>query len=96
MKERKGATELTRSPYSSSPPFRLPVAIQVKTKLQAINFLDDTQRGKVLTDKEINGFAPNFIHSLDASHLFMTARACHVCSRPLSHTLLSLLLWFRS
>ena len=33
--------------------------------------------------KQASAFPPNFIHSLDATHMMLTALECRVCSFPL-------------
>jgi hypothetical protein len=43
-----------------------------------ISFVEPGARAATDLAKEKNGFAPNYIHSLDASHLLMTAVACKV------------------
>ena len=58
-------------------------SLQIRTSLQSVNVIDEDFKGVVEPKKEHNGFAPNFIHSLDASHLMMTVNDCTV-SRQLS------------
>ncbi|KAF8822865.1 Dna-dependent Rna polymerase [Cardiosporidium cionae] len=51
--------------------------IQVPTALQTISITDPSPHGlKVNKSKQRLGFPPNFIHSLDASHLMQTAEKC--------------------
>ena len=56
--------------------YREPVTKIIKTQLQKFTVVDNGQVNQVLPRREHNGFAPNFIHSLDASHLFMTVNDC--------------------
>lgn len=59
-----------------------------------IAIMDPRDSAQVIISKEKNAFAPNFIHSLDATHLYQTALECEVSSRVplLLWTLLMLLL----
>ncbi|KAI9168131.1 DNA-directed RNA polymerase [Blastocladiella emersonii ATCC 22665] len=58
-------------------PYRKEVRTQVKTILQTINLADPNNPAPVNVMKQRSAFPPNFIHSLDASHMMMTAIACH-------------------
>ncbi|KAG2253256.1 hypothetical protein Bca52824_083392 [Brassica carinata] len=55
-------------------PYRQPGRHLVKTTLQVLTIKRDTE--KVKARKQMTAFAPNFVHSLDASHMMMTAVAC--------------------
>lgn len=46
----------------------------VKTSLQVLTLRSDTD--KVLVKRQRTAFPPNFVHSLDGSHMMMTAIAC--------------------
>lgn len=50
--------------------------VQVKTSLQilALRNLDADQ--PVLVQRQKSAFPPNFVHSLDSTHMMMTALAC--------------------
>lgn len=50
--------------------------VQVKTSLQilALRNLDTDQ--PVLVQRQKSAFPPNFVHSLDSTHMMMTALAC--------------------
>ncbi|XP_059107892.1 DNA-directed RNA polymerase, mitochondrial isoform X2 [Peromyscus eremicus] len=53
-------------------------AIQVKGGIQSLTFtssMDISQKPNTLKQK--NGFPPNFIHSLDSSHMMLTALYCY-------------------
>lgn len=56
-------------------PYRKSCKVVVKTSLQilAINHSNDT---KVLVKRQRTAFPPNFVHSLDGTHMMMTANAC--------------------
>ncbi|KAL0800918.1 hypothetical protein Bca101_056093 [Brassica carinata] len=56
-------------------PYRQPGRRLVKTTLQVLTIKRDTE--KVKARKQMTAFAPNFVHSLDASHMMMTAVACN-------------------
>ncbi|CAF2062046.1 unnamed protein product [Brassica napus] len=56
-------------------PYRQPGRHLVKTTLQVLTIKRDTE--KVKARKQMTAFAPNFVHSLDASHMMMTAVACN-------------------
>ena len=46
----------------------------VRTMLQSVELLSDGN--KVETRKQRSAFPPNYIHSVDSSHMMMTATAC--------------------
>lgn len=59
-------------------PYHRESKVQVKGGLQSITFtssVDDSQKPNTLKQK--NGFPPNFIHSLDSSHMMLTALYCY-------------------
>lgn len=49
----------------------------VRTSLQSINILDYDGDGPVTKRKQVNAFPPNFIHSIDSTHMMLTARQCY-------------------
>lgn len=51
--------------------------IQLRTSLQSLSIINPTSLDPVDLNKQVAGFPPNFIHSLDATHMFMTALSCH-------------------
>ncbi|KAK9144130.1 hypothetical protein Sjap_004033 [Stephania japonica] len=55
-------------------PYRKLRSHSVKTSLQTLNLRRETD--KVLAERQRTAFPPNFIHSLDGSHMMMTAVAC--------------------
>ncbi|CAG8445151.1 9865_t:CDS:2, partial [Scutellospora calospora] len=57
-------------------PYRRPNKRQIKTHLQSINIVDSETPSPVNSIKQRAAFPPNFIHSLDATHMLMTALAC--------------------
>lgn len=56
-------------------PYRKPRKIAVKTSLQILTLMD-TNDTKVLVRRQRTAFPPNFVHSLDSTHMMMTANAC--------------------
>lgn len=57
-------------------PYRTTNKQVVSTNLQDITILDPFGATQVDARKQQTAFPPNFIHSLDASHMLMTAKAC--------------------
>lgn len=55
-------------PYRMERPFN-----EIVTPLQKISYYDENVQGVVNIRKQRNAIAPNFIHSLDASHMHMTS-----------------------
>ncbi|KAG6040790.1 hypothetical protein E4U41_007059 [Claviceps citrina] len=58
-------------------PYRKSHSKEVRTCLQAVVFPVSEQTDPVNRRKQLQGFPPNFIHSLDASHMLLSALACH-------------------
>ncbi|XP_028714374.1 DNA-directed RNA polymerase, mitochondrial isoform X2 [Peromyscus leucopus] len=59
-------------------PYHREAKIQVKGGIQSLTFtssVDISQKPNTLKQK--NGFPPNFIHSLDSSHMMLTALYCY-------------------
>ncbi|XP_010470873.1 PREDICTED: DNA-directed RNA polymerase 1, mitochondrial [Camelina sativa] len=56
-------------------PYRVPGRHLVKTTLQVLTLSRETD--KVQSRRQMTAFAPNLIHSLDGSHMMMTAVACN-------------------
>ncbi|EDL31669.1 polymerase (RNA) mitochondrial (DNA directed), isoform CRA_d, partial [Mus musculus] len=59
-------------------PYHRESKVQVKGGLQSITLtssVDESQKPNTLKQK--NGFPPNFIHSLDSSHMMLTALHCY-------------------
>jgi DNA-directed RNA polymerase len=76
---------LFRSSVIWTTPLRLPVVQpyrtskrrQVKTNLQNIALQEPTAIDPVSKRKQLQGFPPNFIHSLDATHMMLSAIKCN-------------------
>lgn len=58
-------------------PYRETKARRVKTSLQDINIRDPHVTDVVSRRKQLQAFPPNFIHSLDATHMLLSANKCH-------------------
>lgn len=49
----------------------------IRTNLQALVVQDDwAPNTKVNVQKQRSAFPPNFVHSLDSTHMLLTAKAC--------------------
>lgn len=57
-------------------PYRNFREVRIKTILQDITLQVDDETMPVAVADQIDGFAPNLIHSFDACHMFRTATAC--------------------
>lgn len=57
-------------------PYRVSKSQLVKTNLQDISISDPFGATQVDSRKQLTAFPPNFVHSLDATHMLMTSRAC--------------------
>ena len=57
-------------------PYRKPTTHSVDTNLQKISIAERTAANPVNKVKQLQAFPPNFIHSLDATHMFLTALKC--------------------
>ena len=81
----KGLTQSFRSTVVWTTPLRMPVVQpyrkgslkEVRTCLQALHFPITDQTDPVNRRKQLQGFPPNFIHSLDASHMLLSAMQCY-------------------
>ena len=57
-------------------PYRTSAAKRVLTNLQHINIVEPSVSDPVSKRKQLQAFPPNFIHSLDATHMFLSALKC--------------------
>jgi len=57
-------------------PYRVTKSQLVKTNLQDITISDPFGASQVDARKQQAAFPPNFVHSLDATHMLMTSKAC--------------------
>lgn len=62
-------------------PYRKAVKKQVMTALQSVYISDPNAPTEVSPTKQATAFPPNFIHSLDATHMLLTAAKCSVSLR---------------
>ncbi|KAL2818190.1 hypothetical protein BDW59DRAFT_152245 [Aspergillus cavernicola] len=58
-------------------PYRARVARRIMTWFQGVNVVDRNSDFVVSKRKQLQAFPPNFIHSLDATHMMLSAIACH-------------------
>ncbi|KAF4123037.1 DNA-directed RNA polymerase, mitochondrial [Geosmithia morbida] len=58
-------------------PYRKGTMKEIRTCLQAVMYPTTDQTDPVNRKKQLQGFPPNFIHSLDASHMLLSALKCH-------------------
>lgn len=58
-------------------PYRRQKKRQMDTKLQSIFINDPSVNHEVSPQKQASAFPPNFVHSLDATHMMMTALEAH-------------------
>ncbi|CAK9783453.1 DNA/RNA polymerase [Cutaneotrichosporon oleaginosum] len=58
-------------------PYRKGAKKQVMTSLQTVYITDPHQMTEVAPMKQATAFPPNYIHSLDATHMLLTASACN-------------------
>ncbi|PLN83127.1 putative mitochondrial DNA-directed RNA polymerase [Aspergillus taichungensis] len=57
-------------------PYRTRKVRRIATTLQALSLVDMGSDDAVSRRKQLQAFPPNFIHSLDATHMIMSATAC--------------------
>ncbi|KAF9909528.1 DNA-directed RNA polymerase [Lobosporangium transversale] len=57
-------------------PYRKLEHKQIRTNLQQLTIKDPSQASPVNVQKQRTAFPPNFIHSLDATHMLMSAAGC--------------------
>lgn len=50
-------------------------SIRIQMKVALTGQMEDTGKNKLDRHKQVNGISPNFVHSMDASHLMLTALA---------------------
>ncbi|KAL0952784.1 hypothetical protein HGRIS_007009 [Hohenbuehelia grisea] len=57
-------------------PYRKPKRKQISTSIQTVYISDPNSPAEVNSVKQASAFPPNFIHSLDATHMILTALEC--------------------
>ncbi|EAW14419.1 DNA-directed RNA polymerase [Aspergillus clavatus NRRL 1] len=57
-------------------PYRVRKARRIQTTLQDLSIVDTNSEDVVSKRKQLQAFPPNFIHSLDATHMILSANAC--------------------
>ncbi|KAL4800340.1 DNA/RNA polymerase [Aspergillus venezuelensis] len=58
-------------------PYRTRSPRRISTAFQDLNIVERDSGGAVSKRKQLQAFPPNFIHSLDATHMILSAAACH-------------------
>jgi len=58
-------------------PYRVMKTRRIKTSMQELSILDPSWDDVVSKRKQLQAFPPNFIHSLDATHMILSATECH-------------------
>ncbi|KAL3475665.1 hypothetical protein BJX99DRAFT_154158 [Aspergillus californicus] len=58
-------------------PYRKREARRITTAFQDINIIEPRSDQPISKRKQLQAFPPNFIHSLDATHMMLSANACH-------------------
>jgi DNA-directed RNA polymerase len=58
-------------------PYRRPHRFQVQTALQCVTLCESNDLLPVSNARQKAAFPPNFVHSLDASHMMFTAMSCY-------------------
>ena len=81
---RRGKVEFMTSVVWTTPlkmvvvqPYRTEHNCVVQTNLQKVYISDPSAMDQVDTRKQVTAFPPNFIHSLDATHMLMSATKCY-------------------
>ena len=59
-------------------PYRQEKRKQIMTALQTVYLSDPNSPAAVNSMKQATAFPPNFVHSLDATHMMLTALECRV------------------
>ncbi|KAF8979424.1 DNA-directed RNA polymerase [Entomortierella lignicola] len=81
---RQAISDLQMSSVIWTTPLNLPIVQpyrkiehkQIRTNLQSLTIKDPSQASPVNVQKQRTAFPPNFIHSLDATHMLMSAAGC--------------------
>jgi DNA-directed RNA polymerase len=80
---RKGKVEFMTSVVWTTPlrmaivqPYRQESSVVVQTNLQKVYISDPSAIDQVNSRKQMTAFPPNFIHSLDATHMLLSAAEC--------------------
>jgi DNA-directed RNA polymerase len=63
-------------------PYRKWAKVEVRTPMQKIRLIAETTDVPVQTTRQVNGLPPNFVHSIDGTHMLMTGREMHRAGAP--------------
>ena len=58
-------------------PYRTRKSRRIRTTLQDLSVVDASSEDVISKRKQLQAFPPNFIHSLDATHMMLSAKACN-------------------
>ena len=58
-------------------PYRKDRTIQIRTSMSTLYLRSPSEKVPVAPGRQKAGFSPNFVHSIDASHMLAAARRCH-------------------
>lgn len=59
-------------------PYRRETGVQVKTLMQNVVLVDCNDKLPVSSSRQRSAFPPNFVHSLDSTHMLMTTNKLKV------------------
>ena len=89
LRQIKGGTKIDDASFNTgviwTTPLKMPVVqsysrrgiSKIETNLQLITIQNPSFMDPVNKAKQLQAFPPNFIHSLDGTHMFLTALKCH-------------------
>jgi DNA-directed RNA polymerase len=75
-KEQQPVSWVTPLGLPVTQPYRKSTAFTVRTLMQSVTFNDNNDALPVSTTRQRAAFPPNFVHSLDATHMMTTAIEC--------------------
>lgn len=58
-------------------PYRITNKRQISTNLQTVFISDPFELNEVYSQRQVTAFPPNYIHSLDATHMLLSASECY-------------------
>lgn len=63
-------------------PYRRETGMLVKTLIQSVVLVDSSDKLPVSSSRQRSAFPPNFVHSLDSTHMLMTANRLKALHMP--------------
>ena len=73
--------------HTLQPPHQKPTGMLVKTLIQSVVLVDCSDKLPVSSSRQRSAFPPNFVHSLDSTHMLMTANRLKACPASLCRCL---------